>query len=110
MIDMVMKTLIDIGPADREIGFKVSQLESRILVTADRRSEGVALLDVILGEIKGLLRGCDRMQRDGQAFLRQSLINAPIAPPSAPSRLLTGCPAGRFRCRVRSLRRRKWSR
>ena len=77
MIDMVVKALIDIGPADREIGFQVSQLESRILVTADRRSEGVALLDVILGEIKGLLRGRDRMQRNGQAFLRQFAHQGP---------------------------------
>ncbi len=66
-----MKALIGIGPTNREIGFEVGQFEPCILEVADRRSKGVALLDIVLGKVEGLLCGGDRMKRDGQAFLRQ---------------------------------------
>src|SRR5713101_6208302 len=68
---MLAKALIGIGPANREIGFQISELEPGILETADRRSKGVALLNLVLRKVEGLLRRGDRMKRDGQAFLRQ---------------------------------------
>src|SRR6266852_1890848 len=68
---MLAKALIGIGPANREIGFQISQLEPGILETADRRSKRVALLNIFLRKIEGLLRRGDRMKRNGQAFLRK---------------------------------------
>src|SRR5260370_33825508 len=68
---MLAKTLIGIGPANRKIGFEISQLKPGVLETADRRSKGVTLPNIVFREIEGLLRCSDRMERNGQSLLRQ---------------------------------------
>src|SRR5439155_4239745 len=68
---MLAKALIDVGPADREIGLQIGQFEPCILKTTNRRSKGVALPNIVFREIESLLRCSDRMQRNGQSLLRQ---------------------------------------
>src|SRR5438477_246755 len=65
------KALIDVGPADREIGLQIGQFKPCILKTTNRRSKGVALPNILFREIERLLRCSDRMQRNGQSLLRQ---------------------------------------
>ncbi len=71
VLDVLAKALIDIGPADGEIGLQVGQLEPGILETADRRSKRIALPNVVFRKIKGLLRRGDRMKRNSQPLLRE---------------------------------------
>ena len=68
---MLAKALIDVGPADREIGLQIGQFEPCILKTTNRRSKGVALPNIVFREIESLLRCSDRMERNGQSLLGQ---------------------------------------
>ena len=70
---MLADAVVDEDLGDGGVGLALGQLELGVLELDDRLAEGLALLDVVDGELERALHHGHRVHGDDQALLRQLL-------------------------------------